>query len=391
MIQLYDTHYTRRDLARRAGSLSQFAGVQLSTLGDGVERGVRCIEFRTGTGFMFKVLVDRAFDIGHCEYRGAAIGWHSPTGFRNPALHEYNDEGGLSWLRSFSGLLMTCGLDHTLFMSSSSAEQYHYAHRKTVESTLHGRIALTPGRLIGYGETWEEDDCTLWCEGLVQQSAVFGEDLHLIRRIEAKVGESAFMLRDRVVNHGFYKTPHMFLYHINVGYPVLDRGSRYLAPIRHTIWASHVEELKRQGVGYLVQPEPKKNFHEQVYEHAVAADAEGQIPVALVNPAFEGGRGLGFMVEVNCKDFPCMFQWQNYQEGQYVMGIEPSSNHILGEPFARERGELIWLEHGEERRYATRFRVLENTAQIAAAEQRIAAICPQPTEDYPAITGRWND
>ena len=96
MIQLYDTHYTRRDLARRAGSLSQFAGVQLSTLGDGVERGVRCIEFRTGTGFMFKVLVDRAFDIGHCEYRGAAIGWHSPTGFRNPALHEYNDEGGLS-------------------------------------------------------------------------------------------------------------------------------------------------------------------------------------------------------------------------------------------------------------------------------------------------------
>ena len=57
----------------------------------------------------------------------------------------------------------------------------------------------------------------LYCEGVVQQSTVFGEDLHLVRRIEAKVGSNAFVLKDRVVNHGFYRTPHMFLYHINVG------------------------------------------------------------------------------------------------------------------------------------------------------------------------------
>ena len=143
-----------------------------------------------------------------------------------------------------------------------------------------------------------------WCEGLVQQATVFGEDLHLIRRIEAKVGESAFTLHDRVVNHGFYQTPHMFLYHINLGYPVLDRGSRYLAPINQTIWASHADNMKGQGVGYLFQPEPKHGFHEQVYEHAMVADAQGQIPIALVNPDFDGGRGLGFMVEVNRKRVP---------------------------------------------------------------------------------------
>ena len=106
MVELYGKRHTRRDLARRAGSLSQFAGVQLSILGDGVERGIRCLEFRTGTGLRLQGLVDRAFDIADCEYRGAAIGWHSPTGFRHPALHDYDDEGGLSWLRSFSGLLL---------------------------------------------------------------------------------------------------------------------------------------------------------------------------------------------------------------------------------------------------------------------------------------------
>jgi hypothetical protein len=388
--QLYGRHWSRRELREHAGTLAQFAGVRLVTLGDGVERGIRCLEFRTGTGFAFQVLVDRAMDVGACEYRGAAIGWQSPTGFRHPGLHENADEGGLGWLRSFSGLLVTCGLDHTLFMDSDPAGHYHYTPRKSVDSGLHGRIANIPARLTGYGERWEGDDCILWCEGVVQQSAVFGEDLHLVRRIEARVGEHGFTLHDRVVNHGFYRTPHMFCYHINAGHPVLDEGSRYIAPIRHTPWAAHADALRRQSVGYRTQPGPQTDFHEQVYEHAMAADAQGRIPVALVNEGFDGGHGIGLAVEVNRDEFPSQFQWQNYQRGQYAMGIEPSTNHVLGKPFARERGELIWLEHGDERRYTTRFSVLDGRGEIAAFEERVRAICAQPADEYPAITGRWD-
>jgi Domain of unknown function (DUF4432) len=225
MASLYGDQLTRREVAQRAGMLSQFAGVRLMELADGVERGIRLLEFRTGGGLRFTVLIDRAFDIADCEYNGAAVGWHSPTGFRHPGLHEYEGEGGLAWLRSFSGLLVTCGLDHTLFMHSDSAEHYVYTPRKSVDSSLHGRIGTIPGKLIGYGEEWSGDECTLYCEGVVQQSAVFGEDLHLIRRIETKLGSREIVLRDRVVNHGFYRTPHMYCYHINVGYPVLAAGS----------------------------------------------------------------------------------------------------------------------------------------------------------------------
>src|SRR6218665_890440 len=99
---------------------------------------------------------------GAGEYRGAAIGWQSPTGFRPPGLHENADEGGLGWLRSFSGLLVTCGLDHTLFMDRGPAGHYHYGPRETVNSGLHGRVANIPARLTGYGERWEGDECILW-------------------------------------------------------------------------------------------------------------------------------------------------------------------------------------------------------------------------------------
>ena len=84
MVRLFGRTFTRRQIAERCGSLSQFAGVRLMTLGDGVERGVRMLEFRTGRGLRFTVLVERAMDIAECEYKGQAIGWHSPAGFRHP-------------------------------------------------------------------------------------------------------------------------------------------------------------------------------------------------------------------------------------------------------------------------------------------------------------------
>ena len=389
MTDLYGRSLSRRDVARHAGMLSQFAGVRLMTLQDGVERGIRMLEFRTGTGFRFTVLVDRALDVADCEFRGAAIGWHSPSGFRHPGLHEYEGEGGLAWLRSFSGLFVTCGLDHILFMHSDSAEHYHYVHRKTVESSIHGRISTIPARLTGYGELWEDDECTLYCEGVVQQSTVFGEDLHLVRRIEARVGSNAFVLKDRVVNHGFYRTPHMFLYHINVGHPVVDEGSRYLAPIRQTVWASHEGQYHDQGVGYRTLPGPRERFHEQVWQHEMAADSNGRVPVAIVNERFDGGRGLGFLVDSAKAEFPAQFEWQNLQEGQYALGIEPSTNHAMGKPFAEERSELIWLEHGDDKRYTTRFAVLDGADEIAACERRIRAIAVQPDDEYPAPAGEW--
>jgi hypothetical protein len=375
---------SRRALAERTGALSQFAGVRLMTLGDGVERGVRQLEFRTGTGLRFTVLIDRAMDIAECEHSGRAVGWHSPSGFRHPGLHEYEGEGGLGWFRSFSGLMVTCGLDHVLFMHDDPASHYFYGPRKTVSSSLHGRVGTIPARLTGYGERWEGDDCFLWAEGVVQQSTVFGEDLHLVRRIEAKVGTDEIRLHDRVVNHGFYRTPHMYCYHINVGYPVLAEGSRYVAPVRDVVWASHAgEDYRKQNTGYRTLPAPILNFHEQVWQHDMAADAAGRVNVALVNEVL----GFGFEVETLKSQFPAMYEWQNLHAGHYALGIEPSTNHVQGKDFARDRGELIQLDHGEERRYDSVFRILPDAAAGADAVRRIEGVQRQPDDEYPEPSG----
>lgn len=385
MVEIYGGQRSRRDLAAHAGSFSQFAGVRLMTLGDGVERGIRMLEFRSGTGLRFTVLIDRAFDIGDCDYRGLAVGWNSPAGFKHPGLHEYEGEGGLAWLRSFSGLIVTCGLDHILFMYDAPADNYVYGPRKTVSQSIHGRIGTIPGKLHGYGERWEGDDCILWCEGSVMQGTVFGEHLELVRRIEVKAGTNDIKLTDRVVNRGFYRTPHMYCYHINVGHPVLAEGSRYLAPIKDVVWAAHAgADYRKQNVGYRALPAPQMNFHEQVWQHEMGADAKGEVPVALVNDSLE----IGFELTTRKDQFPCMYEWQNLQAGQYAVGLEPSTNHVLGQAYAREKGELIWLEHADERRYDSTFRILTSKDEIAASEKRIRAIAEQPAEDYPQPSGK---
>ena len=140
------------------------------------------------------------------------------------------------------------------------------------------------------------------------------------------------------------------------------------------------------GVGYHRLSAPRANFHEQVWEHWLGADAAGKVPVALVNDALQ----LGFLVETNKAEFPCWFEWQNFQSGMYAIGLEPSTNHVLGHGFADERGELIRLEHGEKRHYSARLAVLDGAAEISAAEQRIRAIAAPPDNEFPEPSGIWD-
>jgi uncharacterized protein DUF4432 len=385
MVKLYGKDLTRQEASSLSGSLGHAAGVRLMELGDGLERGIRMLEFRSGSGLRFTVLVDRAMDIADCEHNGRAIGWHSPAGFRHPGLHDYEGEGGLGWMRSFSGLMITCGLDHTLFMAETPVPEYVYGPREAAKHSLHGRIGTIPAKLSGYGERWDGDTCTLWAEGVVSQGTVFGEHLELHRRIEIEVGSNDIHLSDRVVNRGFYKTPHMFCYHVNLGHPLLEDQSRYIAPIADVVWAAHAETYQDQGVGYRRMPGPQQGFHEQVWQHEMTADGDGLVPVALVNDRL----GLGFMMTTRKDQFPCQYEWQNFQAGQYALGIEPSSHHVLGNDGARERGEMIWLQHGQERLYDTVFSILPDAASIADAEARITAIAGQPDEDYPTPSGTF--
>ena len=199
------------------------------------------------------------------------------------------------------------------------------------------------------------------------------------------LGGIEIRLSDRVMNEGFAPTPHMFFYHVNLGAPLLDAGARYVAPIADVVWAAHAARYRDQGTGYALMPAPQDGFSEQVWQHETAADAEGEVPVALLNDRL----GLGLQVTTRKDQLPCLFEWQHFQAGAYALGIEPSTHHVLGDTAARERGEMIWLSSGEERHYDARFTVLEGAAALEEAEARVRAVAMQPDDPYPVPSGNF--
>ena len=107
-----------------------------------------------------------------------------------------------------------------------------------------------------------------------------------------------------------------------------------------------------------------------------------------------GAGGFGVRLEWDRGALPCLIQWQCLQSGLYALGIEPSTNHVLGRSFAEARGELMLLEHGATRAYRTRLSILDGAEAIAAARRDIAALHPPPadftppTGDFPSLGGR---
>lgn len=345
MPELVGQSLERHEVMARVGRLQQVAGIRLLELGDGAERGVRVLEMRTGTGFCFEILVDRGFDIGRCELAGMSLAWHSPTTFTGPWYGEHDEFG---FHRTFGGgLLTTCGLEHALLPADDTAEQYRFPPQHTMSYGLHGRASSTPATLRGYGETWNGDDCLVWAEGVVQQAMVFGEVLTLRRRVTAQVGESRLSIVDDVVNDGHQTTPHMMLYHVNYGWPLVDAGTRLIVP------ADPVPAADGSGGGLVDVPDyrtvspPDAAFVGQVFEHAMKADDDGFVSASVANDAL----GLSAYQRYRQDTLPHYLVWRMLGAGTYVVGMEPSTNRLSGRLAARKDGELILLEPGQSRRY----------------------------------------
>lgn len=371
-VNIFGSEMSAAALRERTGDLTSVAGVREVVLGNGVERGVRAVQLRSAAGLEVEVLVDRALDLGSARFRGVPFGWRSGNGFRHPGLHEHNDEGGLSWLRALDGLLVSGGLDHTLFGDEVDATQYGYPPKQTVSHGLHGRLTAIPGRLLEAGEVWDGEHCTLRVRGEVVQATSFGEHLRLTRTIEVDFDGLEVRLYDVVDNLGYERTPHMFLYHLNFGWPVIDAGTEFVAPIAGTTWQS--DSAAGQGVSYRVLPDPRPGFVEQVYEHRLVADEDGRHRVALIR----GDSTFGVEVSWDAATMPCFFEWQNLRSGQYAVGLEPSTHHVTGDAAAREDGSMTWLEHGESRSYLTTIRVLDGVEATTAVRDAVRRVAGQP-------------
>ncbi len=359
MAKLYGCEFSRGELMRKIGDISQIAGTRSYQLSNGNEKGVDGVDFRTGTGFSFTVLPGRGMDISYAEYNGQPLCWRSATG---DVGSPYYEPEGLGWLRGFyGGLLVTCG------MTSAGSP----CTDEDSELGLHGRMSYTPAKNVWTDGQWEDDEYIMWTQGKVREASVFGENIIVTRKIWAKLGESKLYLHDVVENLGFEPVPHMYLYHINGGFPAVDEDSALLSPTKEALPRDAEAQIGAEN--YYKFQAPTTGFEEKVYYHDMMPDADGYVHAALVNKKFGDGHGFGFYVKYLKNQLPRFIEWKMNGEGTYVVGMEPANCLVEGRDKERERGTLQFLQPGEKREYELEIGVLESIEMIEKLEALVAS------------------
>ncbi len=335
MTTLYGRTWTREELLQQVGRIEQIAGVRAGEISDGAGRGMRTLDVYTGGGLTFRVLPDRALDIGSCRFNDIPIAWESPAGEVHPAFYQPD---GVGWLRTFGGgLLATCGLDQFGSPGDDGGESFG----------LHGRIGTTPARDVFMRGDWVGEQYHIEISGVVDQARLFGENLRMTRRIRTTLGSSQLTINDTVTNIGFQPQPHMILYHFNFGFPLMSPETTLELPVTET----HPRDADAEAgiADWSRFQAPTAGYREQVFLHDLS---EGR--AQLHNPS------LGLNVELlwEHRSLPHLFEWKMMGQGAYVCGIEPAnSSAIGGRTAARTSGDLRILKSGESRDYALTLRV----------------------------------
>ena len=83
----------REGILGRFGRTEQLAGLRRVVLDDGKARSLRAVDFRTGVGLNFTVLLDRGLDISRAEFQGAPLSSNEEisdfdSGFPLPGIGE---------------------------------------------------------------------------------------------------------------------------------------------------------------------------------------------------------------------------------------------------------------------------------------------------------------
>ncbi|WP_420149438.1 aldose 1-epimerase family protein [Spirosoma sp.] len=344
---------TQQPWHNKVSNAAQIGGIETSVLDNGTGRGVRIAWINTGTGLRYKLVLDRAMDIADAFFNQHSLAWLSHTGVTSP--QPFSDKGA-DWLRTFGGgLLTTCGLSHV-----GGPETDAYGERGA-----HGKISNIPATV----ESIVQPDplrgkLDMSITGRMFETSIFGPRLELKRTIAGTLGQPILRIHDEVSNLGNTSVPHMLLYHFNCGWPLVDEGTDIVwQGDWHAREGGINDQVFNERNDFKKCPAPleaHRGTGEAVASIDVAPDESGWCTVGLHNPKI----GLALALRFQKAQLPWFINWQHWGPGEYVTGLEPSTNPLIGQTKARERNELIFLEPGETRVYELEIEILTDSAAI---------------------------
>jgi hypothetical protein len=253
-------------------------------------------------GIEIRIHPERGFDIGGAWYRGYPLAWISGAGEGGTTSTDWRSAWG-------GGLVTTCGLDNVGAPSDGIG--------------LHGTYTFLEASGIEMHRSGE----AVACRARIRDP----RGLELERSVVTSVGRGRVELVDRVENVSRKALEALLLYHVNLGWPLWDEGTRVSSDAREIVPRDADAAAFSPGEA----PRPVA-APERVWEHVGATRAE------VVNEA------IGMTVTIT-SSLPRLWQWVEPSPGVYAFALEPANCSVLGRAHDRAEGRLPLLDAGETR------------------------------------------
>ena len=273
----------------KISNLAQVASLRRYRLAGGKEDGLEVIDCDNGR-LRFLLNVSKALDVMQVYHEGQNISFISKNGFTRreiPFLSRF--EGGMMY---------TCGLD-----SAGRREGFE----------LHGSFHNIPAEILR-AECGEDG---IVVEAVIRDTALFGKELVMHRTIRSAIGEDTLHVVDVLCNEGYRDEEYCLLYHVNVGYPLLDAGAYIETDAEEYFTRSPFAE-ETAATRFLIE-EPIPNQPERCYYLYPKTPQ-----VSLVNKAL----GKAFCLTYSKDTLPSFLEWKSMASGDYALGLEPCTTHL---------------------------------------------------------------
>ncbi len=333
--------------------------------------GCRVALFDSGAGLRFTVALGRGGDIVDAAYNNTALAYLTPNGLIPATTGVQRDD---DWLRAWpGGLLTTCGPET---IGAPRVEEGKWVPQ-------HGRYSSSPAALIEIknpnpaASVGRSASDRMSLTMMIRDSRMFGPVFEVRRTISCTLGVPEIHLKDEVTNCGDTPVDHSWLYHINLGYPLLDKGAKLVYRGKAAALPFMPKAMSAAKLNRFKRITGAKADHAGSGEDCVfvdpPADRKGQVHVGLVNTK----RRIGLELIYSKKQLPRFTNWQHFgPDGSYVTGLEPFYGALLGKDNDHSPLALTSLRPGQIRKYELTLRVLDGKSQTDALMKHDGPLVP---------------
>lgn len=273
----------------KISNFGQIASLRRYTYTDGKEKGIDVIDCDNGK-IRFLLNVTKALDIMQLFHEGQNMSFLSKNAFTAREI-PFGE-------RFEGGMLYTCGLD-----SLGRRDGYE----------LHGKLHNTRASVVRA----ECNENGITVEAIIESTELFGKALALRRKVFTKIGSEKLTIEDVLENKGYATENYCLLYHINLGYPMLDEGARIEADIKSYSTASEWAAQKADEMFKVTTPVPCED--ETCYYLNM-----NKPEISLINDRI----GKKFSVRYSKDTLPCFLEWHSMASGDYALGLEPTTTTL---------------------------------------------------------------